>query len=100
MIYTSTMTKTGQVFFPKAVRLALGLEPGKRINFELKNNTVTIKKTQSLEEVLAKLDSARTPEQKTAIKKYRGLTVSEAKDKWAFSSEGKKALGDQYGPKL
>ena len=103
MIYASTMTKTGQVFFPKVVRNALGLEPGRRIVFDLRNNSVIIQRRESLDEIISKIDrlnSTQSDTSKRRIKEYKGLSASEALDKWSKSTEGKKSLKEQYVPNL
>lgn len=100
MIYTSTMTKTGQVFFPKAVRVALGLEPGTRITLHLKNNSVAIERAQTVEEIAKKFQATFSKETKEIIAKNRGKTAGEMREEWLKSEESTKYYGEKYGIKV
>ena len=103
MIYTSTMTKTGQVFFPKAVRVALGLEPGTRVTLNLKNNSVAIDRIKTVEEVSRALEELRAslPESaKQKIRENRGKTAGEIREEWLKSEEATKYYGEKYGIKV
>ncbi|MBR3180654.1 AbrB/MazE/SpoVT family DNA-binding domain-containing protein [Candidatus Saccharibacteria bacterium] len=96
MIFSSTITKTGQVFLPKTVRTALGLSPGQRISFDLKNDTLILKKTKSLDELIQSFDKNQSEATKKAIESYRGLSSKEALEKWANSPEGQVKLKEKY----
>ncbi len=97
MNYTTTITKTGQIFLPKAVRTALNLLPGERVSLSLENESVTIQKTKSLEDVLAELDASMSDEARKMLKKNAGKTVRELREEWANSEEGKQYFKEKYG---
>lgn len=100
MNYTTTITKTGQIFLPKAVRTALNLLPGERVSLSLENESVTIQKTKSLEEFLNEFQASFSEETKALIKKNAGKTARELREEWANSEEGKKYFKEKYGPGL
>ena len=103
MIYTSTVTKTGQVFLPKAVRLALGLEPGSRVSINLKKDTIAIERKKTLEYVentLEKLRASLPESAKEKIRQNRGKTAGEIREEWLKSEESTKYYGEKYGIKV
>lgn len=97
MIYTTTITKSGQISLPKSVREFLGLNLGDRITFSLKKDTVSIKKVKPLEEVLKEIDANKSEETKALIKKYAGKTTNELREIFDNSPEGKKYYKEKYG---
>jgi antitoxin PrlF len=53
---TATVTSKGQITIPKAVREALGLEPGDRVAFRLVDNTAVVEpETVDLKELFGVL---------------------------------------------
>ena len=80
MYYTLTLNSRGQVTIPKRLREFLNVKPGGNIRLRAKDNTVTIEKPLTLDEMLAGLDEirARLPQKtKDAIKRHAGKTVRE-----------------------
>lgn len=80
MYYTLTLNSRGQVTIPKRLREFLNVKPGSSIRIRAKDDTVTIKKALTLDEMLADLDEirARLPQKtKAAIKRHASKTVRE-----------------------
>lgn len=100
-MYTVTITKSGQVTLPKELRDFLGVGLGQKITFKKGADSVLIERRISDDEFLEKLDSLKKPETKTFIKKHRAklakMSVSEMKEEWAKSPDGKKYLEEKYG---
>lgn len=61
MIYSTTITKKGQVTIPKKVREALGLDPTKKVTleFEKKNRSARIKPAEDFLEFAKKVNVKR-----------------------------------------
>lgn len=95
--YSTTITKTGQIFLPKAVRTALNLLPGQRISFDVKGDVLTLRRAKTIEEILADIDSRKSEETKHRIKMNTGKTVAEMRDEWDRSPEGQKYYKEKYG---
>lgn len=98
--YSTTVTKTGQIFLPKAVRTALNLLPGQRISFDVKGDVLTLRRAKTIEEILADIDRIRenaSEETKRRIKMNAGKTVAEMRDEWDRSPEGQKYYKEKYG---
>ena len=76
-MYSTTITKSGQVTLPKELRDFLGVKTGQKVIFTKNRDGVSISRRLSDEEFLAKLDSTKTPKAREMEKKYAGKTVSE-----------------------
>ena len=103
MIYTSTVTKTGQIFFPKAVRLALGLEPGQRVMINLENRVAKVERKKTIEEITAEIDKINanaSAQSKALVAKNRGKTAGEIREEWLKSDESTKYYEKKYGIKV
>ncbi|MBR3256858.1 AbrB/MazE/SpoVT family DNA-binding domain-containing protein [Candidatus Saccharibacteria bacterium] len=99
-IYSSTLTKTGQVFLPKAVRSALNLLPGQSVVLSLKGDSLVLKRAQSVEELVAELEEIRenaSEKTKLRLEKNAGKSAQELRENWSASPEGKSFYGGRYG---
>lgn len=107
MMYTASLTKTGQATIPKVVRDILGITPGEdtKITYTThKDGSVTIAKEMTDEEAFAYLDSLKSEKTKKIIARSAGKTVREMIDEWESSPEGQKYLKkrakERYGIEL
>ena len=100
-MYTVTISKSGQITLPKELREFLGVKIGERITFRKKRDEVSIARRISDEEFLERLDAMKTPETRAFLKKNGARlakqSISEMKDEWAKSAEGKKYFEEKYG---
>lgn len=96
-MYSSTITKSGQITLPKELREFLGVKLGGRVVFHKTKTGVKIDRRMSDEEFTAKLDAISTPIPPEILKKTAGKTVSELKDEWAKSPAGQAYFKEKYG---
>jgi AbrB family looped-hinge helix DNA binding protein len=61
MAYTSTVSEKGQVTLPKALRDALGIRTGERIEFTLERDGIKVKKRPDLDGLAALYGSLKLP---------------------------------------
>ena len=94
-----TITKSGQITLPKAFRDFLGVKPGDQIviSRNIADESISIERLMSAQEILAKMDARRTPEELAAIEKNRGKTAREMTYEWMDSPEGKAYFKEKYG---
>ena len=83
MVYTATLTKTGQITIPKPIRAILGIEPGEKITFHEGRNAVRIDRAKTAAEIAQEID-ALIPDEARAhhMKEYAGMTSAEIQEKW------------------
>lgn len=76
-MYTTTITKSGQIGFPKALRDALGVKIGDQVTLDTKRGNVTVSRRMTDDEFLKALDAmdSRTSRPKVdavdAVRAYR-----------------------------
>ena len=96
MVYSATLTKTGQITVPKNVREWLGVKPGQRIVFRRENNETVISREKTVDEITEKIRTLIPEDARRAYKKeYGGLTTAEWEEKWAKSPEAKEYLKEE-----
>ena len=88
MVYTATLTKTGQITIPKPVRAMLGIEPGQKITFRKTKNAVAIEREKTPTEIAEEID-ALIPDDIRArhMREYAGMTSAEMREKWLESPD-------------
>lgn len=107
-IATSTLSKVYQVTVPSSVRQELGLEPGDKVDFELVNGEIIIKKALTLDEqvddliaeldrINAEADRRLTPEQKRLNEMTRGWTVNQFHEYFDNTPEHMAYIKEKYG---
>ena len=100
MMYPAAITKTNQVTIPKAIREILGLTPDDtRVIYKANpDGSVTIMRDMSEEEARAYMDSFfMDKKSQELIKKHAGKTVSELREEWDKSPEGRAYYKEKYG---
>lgn len=99
MMYATTITKSGQATIPKEVRDILGINLGERIYFTVnKDKTVSLAREMTEKEARAYLDSFFADEEgQRLIKKHAGKSVSQLREEWDNSPEGKAYYEEEYG---
>ena len=101
MIYSATITKTGQATIPKAIRDILGIDPGSnaRIIYHThRDGSVSITRDLTYDEARAYLDSYFSDKKsKELVKKHAGKSASQLIDEWLASPAGKAHLQEEYG---
>lgn len=99
-MYTTTITKAGQITLTKAAREALGVKASDRVTVDIKKGRLVVEPRLSDEEFFAELDKMKSPEslkrEKEIAEKYKGMSVSEMIEAWANSPEGQKAIEEEY----
>lgn len=76
---TLTLSSVGQITIPRNVRKLLGLEKGTKLDLEVnqKDNTITLKKQKTLDEVLAEMDRINAEYSPKIDPKAKHMTVGE-----------------------
>ncbi len=97
MIYSATITKTGQITVPKPVRNILGVKPGQKIVFEQGKDCVTITRRVSDDEFFAQLDAVVGEKAKKIAKKDGNKSTSEIMQEIATTPKAKAELEREYG---
>ena len=93
MAYTATVTKTGQITIPKAVREILGVKPGQRVVFRQSNAGTTIAHEKTAQEIAEEIDTLIPSEaKKHHMREYAGMTSSEMQEKWLETPDAHKYL--------
>lgn len=90
MIYSATLTKTGQITIPKSVREMLGVKPGQKVIFEQKRDAVTIEKSKTVEEISAEIHALVPDYVKEKARKNAGKTTGQMREEWLKSDGAKK----------
>ena len=90
-MYTATVTKTGQITIPKAVREMLGVEPGQRVVFRRSRTGATIAREKTAAEIAEEIDRLIPDEARGHhMKEYAGMTSSEMQEKWLETPDARK----------
>lgn len=104
MTYTVSITSSGQITLPKAVRELLGVKIGDKVEIDTVGDVVKVTtRKQSLLDTFAKIDEAReraekrNPKIKELKKQYAGLEFEEVRDLYDKTPEGKKEFKEKYG---
>lgn len=95
MSYTATLTSSGQITIPKPIRDQLAIKVGSRLNLSLTNNTLTIERKKTIDEIFASLRTLNDklpPEAKARLKKDAGKTATELMNEYWDSPEGQREL--------
>ena len=88
MVYTATLTKTGQITVPKPVRDFLGLVPGQKITFRRSKDSYRLEREQTATEIAHTIDQLIPDDvREHYMDNYAGLTSSEMQEKWLESKE-------------
>ncbi len=99
-MYTTTITKSGQITLTKSARELLGVKLGDRLTVKSQGSKIIIEPRQSDEEFLKELDCLKSPESLSYEQhlpgEYRGKSTSEMIDIWANSTEGQKYLEESH----
>ena len=96
IMYSTTITQSGQITLPKELREFLGVKVGEKVIFEKEENGVTIRRKLSREEFFAELDKNVSPKTRKAIKRNAGKTVSEMISNYMRSPKGQKEMRMKY----
>ncbi|MBQ3306152.1 AbrB/MazE/SpoVT family DNA-binding domain-containing protein [Candidatus Saccharibacteria bacterium] len=76
-MYTTTITKSGQITLTKAAREKLGVKPGDKVYVDFENNKLAVEKQASAEELLAELDKIGNRTAKDDAKLVNNLSKRE-----------------------
>lgn len=91
MSYTATVTKTGQITIPKAVREMIGVEPGQRVVFRRNRTGATVTREKTAAEIAEEIDRLIPEEAKEYhMREYAGMTSSEMQEKWLETPDARK----------
>ena len=90
MIYTATITKTGQITLPKGIREILGVAPGQRVTFRREKKAVLVEREKTAQEIAKEID-ALIPEdaRRHHMENYAGMTSAEMQEKWSETEEAR-----------
>ena len=97
MIYTSTITKSGQITLPKPVREYIGVTPGQKVIIDYGKSNIIIKRKMSDADFFSKVDSLISDKTRSLFKAHAGKTVSELKSAYAASDQFKADYKEAYG---
>lgn len=95
MVYSATITKTGQITIPKPIRELLGVEPGEKIVFNTKKKAIKIEKQKTAAEIAKEIDALFSDEVKENFRKNAGKTAGEVREEWLKSDEAKEYYKDR-----
>lgn len=99
-MYTTTITKSGQITLTKAARENLGVKNGDKVVIDFKKGKLVVEPRLSDDEFLKALDGMKSEEslkrEKEIGKKYAGKSVREMIDDFESSEKGKKYLEEEY----
>ena len=79
MSYATVINRSGQATIPKAIREILRVDVGEKIEFEVEQDRVLLRRKMTDEEFLAKIDALKSDRTKELMKKYKGRSVAELK---------------------
>jgi len=96
MIYTTTITKSGQISLPKAIREALNLSIGEKVTLDCSKSKLIIKRKMTDEEFFAKMDSLISDKTRSLFKKNAGKSVSELKAEYETTKNFKNDYKEKY----
>ena len=99
-MYTTTITKSGQITLTKAARENLGVKNGDKVVIDFKKGKLVVEPRLSDDEFLKALDGMKSKEslkrEKEIGKKYADKSVREMIDDFESSEKGKKYLEEEY----
>ena len=95
MIYVMSVTSAGQVTIPKELRDNLGITTA--VEVQQDGDKVVMSRAKSLRERMHALQATFTPEQKAAIKRNAGKTVSQLREELWNTPEGRAYIKEVYG---
>ena len=95
MVYSATLTRTGQITIPKPVREALGVEPGQRIVFNIKKKSANIERQKPLEEITKEIHALVPDYVRENFKKNAGKTAGEIREEWLKSDEAREYYAER-----
>ena len=90
MIYSATVTKTGQITIPKSVREILGVKPGQKIKFKVNKKDVSVEREKSAMEIADEIHALFTDEMRERFKKNACKTAGQVREEWLKSDEARK----------
>ena len=89
-----TVTKVGQVTIPKFLREKYNIVD--TVRMVERPEGILIQKDEELDSILERIHSRFTPEMKRWIKKNKGITADELREKTGKTEEGRRALHEWY----
>ena len=101
-MYTTTITKSGQITLAKPLRNALKVKAGEKLRLEYDpatGNATIYRPTSDFDEFMADMDtlqSSLSPESHRRMKAATKKTVSQLKKEWATSPEGHTYYQEKY----
>lgn len=96
MLYTTTITKSGQISIPKAVRQTLDLNLGDKVILNCTKSSLTIKRKMTDADFFAKMDSLISDQTRSLFKTHANKSVSELKSTYATTQNFKNDYKDEY----
>ncbi len=97
MIYTTTITKSGQISLPKSIREALNLTIGGKVTLDYSKSKLTIRRKMTDEEFFAKMDSLISDKTRSLFKKNAEKSISELKSAYEKTENFKNNYKEKYG---
>ena len=91
-----TMNQHGQITLPKSLRKLMGLEKGSGLKLVASPTKATIERAETIEEVLADLDTKKSPKVRAKIKQLSNKTVADLRDEYIKSAAGQKHYKEAY----
>ena len=82
-----TMNQHGQITLPKSLRKLMGLEKGSGLKLVASPTKATIERAETIEEVLADLDTKKSPKVRAKIKQLSNKTVADLRDEYISLAE-------------
>ena len=102
-VFRARISSSGQVTIPAEIRKMLGVEKNDEINFEVGDDTVTIKRPMTWDEYFenqrkwVEAEKKRNPAFAKAWEENKGKTPDEMLTEWADSLEGQQYFKEKYG---
>lgn len=89
MEYTTTLSSSGQITLPKAIRECLKIDFGDKVSLHLAQDKVELKRTQGLDEILDEIDRETPPDVRAEIERRAGQTAGDYREEWLRSPQAK-----------